>query len=387
MFLVAGDAVVTDSTSQAEISVGPYTRVDVDNSSEVVFEQIGVREGERTMTSVYQKEGLCWYRVVYTSKSERFKVVTESAVVMPVGTGSDFMVDQAPGSVRIHALEGLLLVERPGGEEVLNLVAGQTLTVFGNRPFQVTRTAADVSPNRQFAQLQRDREERREGDMPVNFVFCTLPYSYFLVSVRFDRREVTVVSIPSETSVERFARGFTTLNEAYLLGGSAYVESLVEQLVGTRVERHFDLDAQGLLQLVAAIGGLTVVVDTRAAQAMQLTPGPRQLDAEQVFTFMKPRISGVPDSKKRQKVVLEALFRLARSRQVAVTSKLAERAVSVMETDFTISEITEAYSRFSAIEGWQFRTLGLPGEPSRTGGKPVFAPNVDEARRLLFSES
>jgi len=387
MYLVPGDVVNTDSTSQAEISVGPYTRIDIDNASQVAFDQIAAREGERTVTTVYQKEGTAWYRVVYTSKDERFKIVTGSAVVMPVGTGSDFMVEINPNAVRVHTLEGLLLVERPEGEEVLNLVAGQTLTVFGNRPFQITRTASDVSPNRQFAQLQRDREERRHENMPVNFVFCTLPHSYFLISVRFDRRDITVVSIPAQTSVEQFARGFSTLNESYLLGGTAYVETLVEQLVGTRVERHFVLEPQGLLQLVSAIGGLTLTVDTRAAQYMNVPPGPQHLDAQQVYTFMKPQVSGPADSKERQKVVLEALFKVARSRQVSLTTALAEKAVSVMQTDFTISEISDSYSRFTSRQGWAFKTVGLPGNPMQIGGKSIFAPNVDEARRLLFTES
>ncbi|MBD3239328.1 MAG: hypothetical protein GF331_01990 [Chitinivibrionales bacterium] len=385
LVLLEGDRIFADSASQAEVSMGPFTRIDMDAGAELVLDKLPREAGERSY-EVYQHKGTCWYRVVYATKGERMKVVTPAATAMPGGTGADYMVELGARTTRIHVLEGQVTVQRPGGEEVINLVSNQTLTVFPNRPFQVTRTASDVSAQRIFAELQKERTDLVVKNAPVNFVFCTLPDNYYFISVRYDESRAVVVSIPGETSVENFARGFNTLGQAFLLGGGPFVQSMVEQLLSTRVERYCALDKQGLLQIVTTLGSITVEVDDRAARFMSLRPGRQPLNAEQVFTFLKPRISGSEDTRMREERVLRSLFDAVRGGSIVVTSALAQRALTVMESNFTAPEVVGAYAKFRAKQGWSMSMDHLPGARRRVGNATVFTPDPSAARRLLFGE-
>ncbi len=385
LVLVEGDRIIADSASQAEISMGPFTRIDIDQRSELVLDELPRDPTDRSY-QVYQDKGTCWYRVVYATKGERMKVVTPAATATPAGTGADFMVECGGKATRIHALEGQITVQRPGGEEVINLVGNQTLTVYANRPFQVTRTASDVSAQRTFADLQKERGDLVVKNAPVNFVFCTLPDNYYFISVRYDESRAVVVSIPGETSVDQFAQGFNSLSQAFLLGGGPFVQSMVEQLLSTRVERYCALDKNGLLQIVTSLGSITVEVDNRAARFMGLTPGRQPLNAEQVFTFLKPRISGLEDTRLREERVLRALFEAVRTGNVVVNTALTQRALSVMESNFTVSEVLGAYAKFRARHGWSMSMARLPGTRRRMGSATVFTPDPSAARRLLFGE-
>lgn len=383
--MAPGDAVVTDAASQVEISLGPYTRVDIDKNSEVIFDKVSAREGDRMSTELYQKSGISWYRVAQTAKGERFKVVTQTVVVSPSGANADFMIEVTPTMVRVHGLEGILLVERTGGEEVLNLMAGQSLSVYGNRPFQVTPRPSDVNAAQRFADL-RASATAQTGDTPapVNFIFCTVPSTYYFISVRFDTKSVTAVRLPPETSVEQYAQGFTTLNEAYLLGGPMFVLGLVEQIMGTRAERYTALMPDALRQLMRLVGSVTVQVDQKAADAMGLGVGPQRLEGDQILQYLKPGISGPEGARRRQEQVLQGLFNELRSGNLALTAALAERATSVMKTNFSITEIVSSYTRFSASTGWVFTTNTIPGAMQQAGRRSVFQADAEAARRMLF---
>jgi hypothetical protein len=383
--VLTADAVRTDSGAQAEVSVGAYTRVDIDRSSEVAFDRIGAAEGEKRLTQLTQRSGAAWYRVVYTTRNERFSVVTTSATFVAAGSGADFLVEMQGAWVRVHALEGVLVVTRPDGLEAMNLVAGQTATVWNDsRPFQVGRTSADVSVNRSFARLQQTRQEQASVDVPITFVFCTLPQAYYFVAVQFATRTVHVVRLPAETSAEPYARGFTTLTQALLLGGGPFMASLVEQIVGMRVDRHCILGKDGLIELVSTLGSVNVAVDEKAAKFMGIKPGAQALTGEQLFSFLKPRVSGMEDSRRRQEAVLHALFDAVRGRSIIINTMLADRAASTLETNFSPADIVAGYARFAAVEGWTFKTQALPGTYVTDGAQAIFQPDVDAARQLLF---
>jgi hypothetical protein len=64
--------------------------------------------------------------------------------------------------------------------------------------------------------------------MPLNFLFCGIPGIYYLFSIQFETGTTHVINIPASTSVEQFAQGFSSLNEAFLYGGAVFVATLVD---------------------------------------------------------------------------------------------------------------------------------------------------------------
>ena len=389
LFVLPGDTVRTDTSGQAELSVGPYTRMDLDHGSEVAVERVGAAEGERRVTQFTQRSGTVWYRVVYNGRAERFTVATPFGTATAAGSGADFMLQVEAASLRAHALDGVLLLTRPDGSEAVNLAAGQSATVWSDsRPFQVGRTSADVSAGRLFAGLQQNRATAAQPavDQPISLVFSTLPQMFYFITVQFTTLTVQVVQVPAETSVEPYAQGFTTLAQASLLGGGPFLASLMQQLLGVPVDRYCMLGSTNLLQLAATLGNVTVPVDEKAAAFMGLKPGLQPLNPDRLLTFMKPRISGFEDSRQRQRVVLRALFDAVRGKSIVVTALLADRAITTMQTNFTPAEVVNDYRRFAAREGWVFKTSVLPGSYVTTSTGTVYQPDIDGARRLLSGE-
>jgi hypothetical protein len=118
MALQPGDRLLTEARSQAELSVNAFSRIDCDDFSELTMDRIGIEEEGRRTVEAYQKSGVCWYKIVYAERAERFKSAAPFAVVTVSGTGADFMIDAKPEQTQVHCLEGLVLVERPGTRAV-----------------------------------------------------------------------------------------------------------------------------------------------------------------------------------------------------------------------------------------------------------------------------
>jgi len=74
----------------------------------------------------------------------------------------------------------------------------------------------------------------------------------------------------------------------------------------------------------------------------------------------------------------------SRRRNLALTAGLAERGVTLMNTNFTVPEIVGGYRRFSSVSGWTFRQHALPGTLQTVGNQSLFQPDQDMVRQLLF---
>ena len=62
--IVPGDRLRSQSASQAEISIGSFSRIDLDNFSDVVFEKINELKDKQAVTEITQNNGSCWHRII-----------------------------------------------------------------------------------------------------------------------------------------------------------------------------------------------------------------------------------------------------------------------------------------------------------------------------------
>jgi hypothetical protein len=384
MEISAGDRVLTEEKSQTELSVSTFSRIDMDNFSEISFDKIGLPENTRTVTWLSQKSGTCWYKIVYGSNGELFRVTTPLVNVTVAGTGADFTITIKPDEIDIGNMDGLLLVERVGSSEAINLISGQSATVYhDNRPFQVTSIGSEANPADRFSLLTKEKASVMIRHMPLNFVFCGIPGVYFFGSVQFERGIVHMVNLPAETSVEEFVQGCSTLDQAYLYGGAIFVTTLVEQIMGSRIPKYCVLEKEDLIRIASALGGLKVSVDDKAAGIMKLSKGLQKLSSHQLSVLLMPSLSGTEDFKQRQFSVIKAVFEGLASKNIIMTSLLAEQIFTNLQTNFTTSEVMDEYNKFSAVQNWAFKQHALPGKQNSRGNRPVLDPNLEECRKLL----
>ena len=183
-----GDRVITGTSSQAELSLNGFSRIDIDNYSELVFDKLGTEQNPGAI-QMFQRAGNCWYNIVYGKKQEQCKVATSFATVTVGGTGANFTVDAKTDQIQVNATSGLLLVERTGGkEEALNLIAGQSVTIYNDgRPFQVTRYTPDAGTTEKFSKLVHEKTTFITAHQPFNFLFIGGGIAYYVISVQYEK--------------------------------------------------------------------------------------------------------------------------------------------------------------------------------------------------------
>lgn len=387
MSIDEGNRILTEEKSQAELSLNVYSRVDMDNFSEIIFDKIGIDKDGKKVIELFQKAGLCWYQIVYTEKSEQFKILTPLADISVAGKGADFTVEVKYTETIINAVDGLLLVERSDGTDAINLIAGQSVIIHKDgRPFDVTKISAEINPTESFKQLAKTKADIIMRHMPFNFLFCSLPIVFYLVSVQFDRNTVHVINLPSQTSVRLFVHGFSTLQEAFLYGGVVLTSTLVERIMNTRIPKYAVFEKDDIIRTASSIDGLKISIDDKASAVLRIKKGTQTLLGQKIINFLKPSLSGYEDSEKRQISVLHSIFDQVRSKNIIVTSLLADQILSNIKSNITASETMKYYNNFISRRNWTFKSHSLPVETIKEKNKTIYEPILYESRALLLKE-
>jgi hypothetical protein len=379
----AGDRIISEEKSQAEISINRFSRIDLDEYSECVFEKTN-EEKNKKVNALFQKSGICWYKIVYSTKSEVFKTITPIVNVTVAGSGADFMINVKQDEIDIHDMDGLLLVERIAGGEAINMISGQSAVIFNdNRPFQVSQLSGGVNPADQFSNLTKAKTDFITRRMPVNFLFCAVPSVYYLISVQFENGTIVAVHIPGSISIEELVQGCATLDQAFLYGGAVFVSTLIEQIIGAHIPKYAVFTKDNVVRAAATFGGVKVEVDEKAASALKVPRGVQNLNHEQILKFLKPNLSGTTDFEMRQIRAIKAVFEGLKSKNIVLTALLTEQILADMETNFTSVEVMNHYAKFTETKNWTFKERVLPIKKVVQNGKSRDDPNMEESKLLL----
>jgi anionic cell wall polymer biosynthesis LytR-Cps2A-Psr (LCP) family protein len=387
MNIAEGDRVIVEEKSQTELSVNSYSRIDMDNFSEMAFDKIGGDEDGKSVVEMFQKNGLCWYKMAYSQKNELYKITTPLGFVTVGGKGADFTIEVKYNEVVINNTDGLLLVQRPQTNETINLIAGQNVTIFADkRLLQVSKVAPETNINERFSKLTKAKTEMLITQMPFTFLLCGTPSVFDLISIQFDRNRIAVIRLPPQTSVSEFAQGIATLQEAVLYGGAAVASTFVERILNTRIPKFMIINKEQVIQLATIMGGFDIPIDDKAAAALKVSRGRQRLQGRLIVDFLKPSISGMADAELRQEQIFQGLFEAMKSRRVVFTALLADQMLANMETNITAGEIMKTYQGFTTRPNWRFAKYSLPVRNITRDFKTIQEPILEQARAILTEE-
>lgn len=387
MTIEEGDRILTEENSQAELSLNTYSRIDMDNFAEITYDKMGIDEAGNNVTDLFQRSGVCWYQITYTEKNEQLRTLTDNAVITVAGKGADYIADVRYSETSIYVNDGLLLVERVDGSDVINLIAGQVVTIYNDgRPFQVTKISNEENLTERFSQLAKTKAELILRHMPFNFLYCSLPNVFFLVTIQFERSIVHTVRIPPQTSVRFFVQGFKTLQEAFLYGGVVFTSTLIERILNTRISKYVVFNKNDIIRTAASIGGLKVNIDDKASAILRIRSGNNILKGQKIIDFLKPSLSGYADSEQRQIAILKSIFDEIRFKNILLTPLLADQILTNLQTNINAAETMKHYNNFIAKKNWRFISHKLPIEEKKEGNKTIFEPVLDKSRLLLIAE-
>ncbi|WP_150239322.1 LCP family protein [Nocardiopsis quinghaiensis] len=137
--------------------------------------------------------------------------------------------------------------------------------------------------------------------------------SMMLVRLNHERDRVTVVGLPRDLWVDVPGRGPDKINAAYGHGGPRLAVRTVESLTDVRVDHYVEVDFQGFVNVVDALGGIEVCLpepirDPKAQ--LDMAAGTHQVGGTEALAFARTRATsrGDLDRIERQQQVLSAML-------------------------------------------------------------------------------
>lgn len=115
------------------------------------------------------------------------------------------------------------------------------------------------------------------------------------IVVRVDpvKKQISLVSIPRDTAINLDGYGTVKFNAAYMHGGTASAIEQATKLTGVGISYYAEVNFDGLIDLVDAVGGVDVVVDERIddpdAGDVVIEAGNQHLDGKAALVFARSR--------------------------------------------------------------------------------------------------
>ena len=124
---------------------------------------------------------------------------------------------------------------------------------------------------------------------------------------------ISMISIPRDTKIEIEGVGTEKFNAAYTYGGASGTIAAVKKLCGVDIDHYAEINFEGLVSLVDAIGGVDVYVDEEVndpdAGDVVIPAGEQHLDGAAALTFSRSRAYADGDFTRvsNQRKVIEAI--------------------------------------------------------------------------------
>ncbi|MBX9685665.1 MAG: LCP family protein [Candidatus Obscuribacterales bacterium] len=209
---------------------------------------------------------------------------------------------------------------------------------------------------------------------------------------RFDpvKNSFTVLSIPRDTSCDIPGHGRQKINGANAIGGEQLAIDSVAALTGIKADHYVLLNVHGLVELVDALGGVTVNIpkrmryrDRSAKLNINLDAGPYTLNGTEAMGFVRFRHDALGDIGRvqRQELFIQAVLDKALSpTSWAKVPELLTIAQKHVKTDLDLTQIMKILTFVRGVPKTQQHMVMLPGNFSGSGD---WAVDQDELNKVV----
>jgi LCP family protein required for cell wall assembly len=205
-------------------------------------------------------------------------------------------------------------------------------------------------------------------DRPVNVLLLGVDQTYddkgeiidglgradtiILMSMNPRQGKSYIVSIPRDTRVNIPGRGTAKVNAAYVYGGPELIAETVEGLIGMPVDRFVEVDFNGFVGMIDAIGGIEVdvdrnmrYVDKAGGLEVNIKKGRQVLDGEKALQYVRFRADVLGDITRvgRQQNLLGILIKeLATYDNIRKAPELMKIITEYVKTDLSQRDMISA---------------------------------------------
>ncbi|MGM9566889.1 MAG: LCP family protein [Clostridia bacterium] len=186
--------------------------------------------------------------------------------------------------------------------------------------------------------------------------------------VNLDQKQIRLLSMPRDTYVTIPTTGERTkINHSYAYGGVDLVKQTLESNFGIKCDYYMDVDFQGFIDVIDALGGITVDVPQDMYypdEGIDLTAGVQQLDGNKALQFCRFRGDGQGDLGRidRQQAFLVAMKeKMFSAGTLLKIPDICSAVMDNMQTDFTGTQILQILLQFK--NGVDFQTYQPENTP------------------------
>ena len=150
---------------------------------------------------------------------------------------------------------------------------------------------------------------------------------------------ITMMSIPRDTAVELPGVGMAKFNAAYYYGGPSGTIEAASNLTGIEIDHYAEIDFEGLVDLIDAIGGIDVYVDERIddpdAGDYVIEEGEQHLNGEEALVFARSRAYSDGDytRQRNQRKVIDAIIHKGLEAPASDLAGLIQASTKFLTTD------------------------------------------------------
>lgn len=205
--------------------------------------------------------------------------------------------------------------------------------------------------------------------------------SIVVAHLDLDRRSGTLMSIPRDTWIAVPHHGHMKINSAYAFGGAAGTARAVTALTGIPIDATVAVDPQGVKQIVDALGGLNLNVesdmdydDNYGNLHIHLKRGEQFLTGGGVMQYMRFRHDAESDfgrMRRQQQVVREIVRELGEAQNWPKVPRLIALARADVTTSLTDEQMQAIIELYRGVPQDNIRTLSLPARPDTIGDASV----------------
>ena len=234
--------------------------------------------------------------------------------------------------------------------------------------------------------------------------------SMMLVSINFNDKRVSVVSLMRDTYVEIPDVGYYKLNNAYARGGGPLLTATISNMFGVDVTRYASVDFENMIEIIDALGGIDMewtdaevtvangyMVDMCNTLGIDVSPyllpggGTYHCYGVQAVAYARNRYVGNSDYARteRQRYVITKMLEKVQNMGITELTGFVTKVLPLVTHNMKTSDIWELVTRAPEIMNYRFVTDRIPYDGLYdviyVNGQDMLVPYWDETIEKLHN--
>jgi len=224
-----------------------------------------------------------------------------------------------------------------------------------------------------------------------------------LAYVNPGNKEAALISIPRDTMIELDEYGIQKINAAYTYGeieglegfdnsGPAQLTRVVMELTGVEISGYAQVDFDGLIGIVDALGGVTVdvpldIIGDREAGPVDVYAGEQVLDGQSALVFARSRQYDIGDFQRQanQRVLLQAIAKQVLAENPLTIFNTITMIADMTTTTLNIQELASIAVSMRGMQENSIHTYSLPSSIADRDGISFVVVDEYATRELVAS--